>query len=149
MRHTYVWETVWMALLKYSQLKNQKQTLPDQNGALSIKIPSSAISYVNVCVGKLLNSMADSFGDGDKRNTNSRGPYTILMPAQKFEIGKRAAEVGSTTAMRHYAKNYTAFELNVCSMMHCTWRMYYQCPREIEKWAWDTTWAKLRGKMLW
>ena len=65
---------MWMALLKYFQLKNQKQTLPDQNGALSIKIRSSAISYVNVCVGKLLNSMADSFGDGDKRNTNSRGP---------------------------------------------------------------------------
>ena len=69
------------------------------------------------CVGKLLNSTADSFGDGDKLNTNSRGPYTTLMPAQKFEIGKRATEVGSTAAMRYFAKNYPAL---VCSMMHCT-----------------------------
>ena len=48
---------------------------------------------------------ADSFGDrGDKRNNNSRGPYTILMPAQKFEMGKRA--VGYTAAMCYYAKKY-------------------------------------------
>ena len=64
--------------------------------------------------------MVDSFGDrGDKHNNNSRGPYTILMPAQKFEMGKRAAEVESTTAMRCYAKNYPVLELNVCSMMDC------------------------------
>ena len=63
---------------------------------------------------------ADSFGDrGDKHNNNSRGPYTILMPARKFEMGNKAAEVGSTTAMHYYAKNYPALELNVCSMMHC------------------------------
>ena len=36
--------------------------------------------------------------------SNSRGPYTILTPAQKLEIGKRAAEVGSTAAMHYYAK---------------------------------------------
>ena len=45
-----------MVLLKHFQLKNQKQPLPDPNGALSIKIPCSAISYADVCVGKLLNS---------------------------------------------------------------------------------------------
>ena len=109
----------WMALLKYFQLKNQEQPLPNPNGALSVKIPSSAISYANVCVGKLLDSTADSFGDGDKYNTNSRGPCTILMPVQEYEVGKRVAEVGSTTAMHYYAKNYPALELNVCSMMHC------------------------------
>ena len=60
--------------------------------------------------------MADSFGDGDKRNANSRGPYTILTPSQKFEIGKRAAEVGSTAAMRYYAKSYPALELKETSV---------------------------------
>ena len=106
----------WMALLKYFQLMNQKQPLPDPNGALSVKIPSSVISSANACVGKLLNSTADSFGFGGKRNAKSRVPYTILMPAQKFEIGKRAAEVGSTAAMHCYAKNYPAleFERSVC-----------------------------------
>ena len=45
-----------MALLKHFQLKNQNQPLPDPNGALSIKISCSAISYADACVGKLLNS---------------------------------------------------------------------------------------------
>ena len=62
----------WMALLKYFQLKNRKQPLPNPNGALSVKIPCSAISSANAYVGKLLNSTANSFGDGDKRNANSR-----------------------------------------------------------------------------
>ena len=105
-----------MALLKYFQLKNRKQPLPHPNGALSVKIPCSAISSANACVGKLLNSTADSLGDGDKRNTNSRDPYMILTPAQKFEIEKRAAEVGSTAAMHYYAKNYPALELKETSV---------------------------------
>ena len=62
----------WMALLKYFQLKNRKQPLPNPNGALSVKIPCSAISSANAYVGKLLNSTVNSFGDGDKRNANSR-----------------------------------------------------------------------------
>ena len=106
----------WMALLKYFQLKNRKKPQPHPNGALSVKIPCSAITSANVCVGKLLNATANSLGDGDKRNANSRGPYTILMPAQKFEIGKRAAEVGSTATMRYYAKNYPALELKETSV---------------------------------
>ena len=100
----------------YFQLKNRKQLLPDPNGALSVKIPCSAITSANACVGKLLNATANSLGDGDKRNANLRGPYTILTPAQKFEIGKRAAEVGSTAAMRYYAKNYPALELKETSV---------------------------------
>ena len=107
---------VWMVLSKYFQLKNRKQPLPDSNGVLSVKIPCSAISFANVCVGKLLNSMADSFSDDDKCNANLRGPHTILTPAQKFEIGKRAAEVWSTAAMRCYAKNYPAVELKETSV---------------------------------
>ena len=105
-----------MVLLKYFQLKNRKQPLPDPNGALSVKIPCSAITSANACVGKLLNATADSLGDGDKHNANLRGPYTILTPAQKFEIGKGAAEVGSTAAMRYYAKNYPALELKETSV---------------------------------
>ena len=33
------------------------------------------------------------------------------MPAQKFEIGKRATEVGATAAMCCYVKNYPPLEL--------------------------------------
>ena len=51
-----------------------------------------------------------------KLNANSRCPYTILTPTQKFEIGKRAAEVRSTAAMHYYAKNYPALELKEMSV---------------------------------
>jgi len=62
-----------MVLLKYFKFKTAgKQPLPDPNGELSEKIPSSDISSVNVCVGKLLDSMSD---DGNKQNL--RGPYKI------------------------------------------------------------------------
>ena len=44
-----------MALLKYFKLKtSRKQLLPNPNGELSAKIPSSGISSANACVGKLL-----------------------------------------------------------------------------------------------
>ena len=110
-----------MALLKHFQLKNQKQPLPDPNGALPKYKNSLFSDFLCQCVCRQTTQFtADSFGDrGDKHNNNSRGLYMILMPAQKFEMGKRAAEVGSTAAMRYYAKNYPALELNVCSMMHC------------------------------
>ena len=106
----------WIALLKYCYLKNRNQPLPDPNGALSTEIPCSVISSANPCVGKLLNSMADSFGAGVECNANSRGQYTILTSTQNFEIGKIAAEVGTTAAMCYYAKNYPALELKEASI---------------------------------
>ena len=52
-----------MALLK---LKTScKQLLPNPNGELSAKIPSSGISSANACVGKLL----DSDGPRDKQDS--------------------------------------------------------------------------------
>ena len=46
-------------------------------------------------------------GEGSSAgSTTSRGPYTVLTPAQKFEIGKRAAEMGTTVTIRYYAKRY-------------------------------------------
>ena len=73
-----------MALLKYFKLKTSgKQPLPNPNGELSVKIPSSGISSANACVGKLLN------GDGprDERDSGLRGPYKILTPARYWEKG--------------------------------------------------------------
>ena len=80
-----------MALLKYFQLKiTCKPPLPNHNRELSLKIPLSEISSANACIGKLLNSIPGS------DDAYSRGPYTNLSPAQKFEIGKKAAEIATT-----------------------------------------------------
>ena len=95
--------------MKYFKLKTScKQLLPNPNGELSAKIPSSGISSSNTCVGKLLH------GDEPRDEQDSgrlRGPYKILTPAQKFNIGKRAAEIGTTAVMRYYAKNYSHLDL--------------------------------------
>ena len=48
----------WIALLKYFYFKTTcKQPLPNPNGELSSKIPSSEISSANACIDKLLYSM--------------------------------------------------------------------------------------------
>ena len=99
-----------MALLKYFQLNTtRKQSLPDPNGELSLKILPSGNSSANTYVGKLLNSMPPS---GDTH----RSPYAILSPVQKFKIGKKAAEIGTNAAMRYYAKNYPDLELKETSV---------------------------------
>ena len=93
-------------LLQYFKLKKQKDSLPtpllDPNGPLSEKIPSSGIASANVCVSKL--PVLDS--SSNEGSSTSRGPYAILTPAQKFEIGKRADEIGTTATIRYYAKRY-------------------------------------------
>ena len=39
-----------MVLLRYFKLKRERQQLPDLNGPLSLKVPSSGISAANLCV---------------------------------------------------------------------------------------------------
>ena len=102
-----------MALLQYFKLKKQKEHLPDPNGPLSQKIPSSRISSANACVGKL--PAFDSEGTSST-TCQSQGPYTVLTPAQKFDIGKRAAEIGTTATIRYYAKRYPDISLKETSV---------------------------------
>ena len=72
----------WIALLKhFCEKTTRKQSLPNPNGELSSKIPLSEIFSANRCIGKLLNSTPWS------TDAHSRGPYTNLSPAQRFEIG--------------------------------------------------------------
>ena len=102
------WHCVEIAsgLLQYFKLKNQKEPLPsylpDPNGPLSQKVPSSGIASANTCVSKLPFVDSDT-GEGSSTTTPAtHGPYAVLTPTQKFEIGKRAAENGTTAAIRYY-----------------------------------------------
>ena len=97
-----------MALLQYFKLKKQKEHLPDPNGPLSQKISSA-----NACVGKL---PAFDIEGTSSTTSQSRGPYTVLTPAQKFDIGKRAAEIGTTATIRYYAKRYPDISLKETSV---------------------------------
>ena len=56
--------------------------MPDPSGPLSEQITSTAIASANV---KVLEALKE--GEGKKKK--SRGPYLLLTPAQKYEIGKQ------------------------------------------------------------
>ena len=66
-------------------------------GCLSGSMPSSAVSSANAKVKDVLEKQT---------STGSRGPYLTLTPAQKYQIGKRAAEYDTTAAIRYYQKKF-------------------------------------------
>ena len=77
-------EVLKMPIRKYfcpiSKLSNED--LPDSNGSLNLKLHSSAIVKVNALVTAII----------EKQSSKEKSPYLILMPAQKFQIGKQASE---------------------------------------------------------
>ena len=86
-----------MLLLKYFRPTKEKLELPDPNGSLNGSMPSSAVSSANAKAKDVLEK---------QMSTGSRGPYLTLTPAQKYHIGKRAAECGTTAAIRYYQKKF-------------------------------------------
>ncbi|MCY3929118.1 MAG: hypothetical protein OXG81_12665, partial [Acidobacteria bacterium] len=99
-----------MALLKFFQPVKKKPDLPNPNGPLSSEVPPSAISSANTKV-------LEALGKSKEKTKCARGPYLALTPAQKYEIGKRAAEYGATNSIRYYSKKYPDFVIkrNQCS----------------------------------
>ena len=87
-----------MGLLKYFRPVEPNEDLPNPNGKLSEKIPSSSIAQANSVVRKRL-----------EQQHGKRGPYVALAPAQRFLIGKRAAENGNTATLRYDAKEFPDF----------------------------------------
>jgi len=83
-------------------------------GPLSEKVPSSAISAANKIVIKALDVTQES-------KKRSCGPYLSLTPAQKYEIGKRAAEHGVTASMRYFVEKYQ--DLNLRKPVYVNLRM--------------------------
>ena len=81
--------------------------LPEPNGSLSKSLPATAIELVNVEVLRLK----------DKSPHDSRtGPYLMLTPAQRYEVGKRAAEHGVTASILYFAKKYPKLPLKETSV---------------------------------
>ena len=71
----------------------EKPDLPDPSGPLKETVLPAAIVAVSV-----------KFNEADLKKiaSRARGMYSFLMPAQKYEVGKRAAEYGVTATIRHY-----------------------------------------------
>ena len=101
-------------ILKYFHCANNSRKdndgLPDPDGELSKKIPSSSITLANSMVNEVL-----------EKPRGKRGTYLALTPAQKYAVGKRAAgkraaESGVTTTIRYYAKAFPDIPLKETSV---------------------------------
>jgi len=103
-------------ILKYFQVvkKTEQSTLsneanlPEPNRPLSKAIPSPAIAAANKKVSATSNVKASA----------TRGAYLHLTGAWKYQVGKRAAEFGSTSTLRYYARHYPDLPLKETSMRH-------------------------------
>ena len=95
-----------MSILKYCK---PTSSLPNPNGPLSEKISSKAIELANAEVEKISHLSKEQVSE------KTRGPrpnkYLILSPAQRFEVGKRAAEHGVTSSLRYFSKKYPQLPL--------------------------------------
>ena len=97
-----------MSILNYfKRVPERDERLPEPNGSLSKSVPTNAIKLANAEVLKLK----------DKAPRDYRtGPYLMLTPAQRYEVGKRAAEHGVTASIRYFAKKYPKLPLKETSV---------------------------------
>ena len=101
-------------ILKYFHVKKQSLTmtaksetnLPDLSGPLSKIIPSSTIAKVNKKVSSVI----------EKPVAANRGPYLHVTAAQRYQVGKRAAEFGVTNTLQYYAANFPSLPLKETSV---------------------------------
>ena len=84
-------------ILKYFK-KEESTQLPDPEGPLSIKIPSSSIVSANKHVEPLLRATTEE--------SCKRGQYDSFSEEEKAKIAKSACEIGVTNTIRKLSKYY-------------------------------------------
>lgn len=95
-----------MVLLKYFK---KSTVLPNPNGPLSDRMPSSAIISANKEVESLLTQGQD--GSSSAQSTRKRGRYHSYTEEEKARIAKRAAEFGVASTIRHFSKEFVDRQL--------------------------------------
>ena len=89
---------------KSAQKDDEKDVcLPNPHGPLSSKVPPGAIEIANKKVAEIV---APPIADSEPISS-ARKHYIKLTPAQRFTVGKQAAEHGTTAAMRYFSYNYS------------------------------------------
>jgi len=69
--------------------------------ALADEMPTDAVT-----VSGLLALLSRKPSRRMKLHTKLKGPYLYLTDAQRYEVGKKAAAVGTTDALRYFAHRY-------------------------------------------
>jgi len=97
-----------MSLLKR---RNEKiKDYPNQTGPLRKFAPVKGIEFANTKVRKLVQPYLACACDSGGKSSRG-GPYLMLTLAQRYEVGKRAAEHGTTCAMHYFAEKHPNSEL--------------------------------------
>ena len=93
-----------MALLKYFK---KSTVLPNPDGPLSDRMPSSAIISANKEVESLLTQVKDGSSSAQSTTvTRKRGCYHSYTEEEKTRIAKWAAEFGVASTIRHFSKEF-------------------------------------------
>jgi len=91
-----------MSILHYykviRKVRNNDEGLPDPRGPLSDKISTDTIKSANAAVTKAITKSETS--------QNKKGAYLYLKDAQRYEVRKKAAAVGTTDVLRYFAHRY-------------------------------------------
>ena len=77
-------------------------------------MPPTAIVAANVKVNEALNEV--ELKRKASALSKARGTYSFLTPAQKYKVGKRAAEYGVTATILHYGIKYPDLALKESSV---------------------------------
>ena len=78
------------------QLCSLSATLP--GGLLCDKVPTEAIASANAIVTKAVTK--------SEMSKKQKGPYLYLTDAQRYEVGKKAAECGTTNTLLYYTDHF-------------------------------------------
>ena len=84
--------------------KRKDEGLPEPTGLLSKSVPVKAIELANTKVKKLVQPDVACARDSGGKSSQG-GLYLMLTPAQRYEVGKRAAEHGTTCAMHYFLRS--------------------------------------------
>lgn len=103
-----------MALYKYFK---KTSVLPNSNGFLSNRVPSSAILEANKKVKPLLKESGSS-------SKKPRGEYLVYTNQEKLMVGRRAAEMAVTSTLRFFARDFAACPLKESTVR--TWATKYK-----------------------
>ena len=85
---------------KNDQPCSSSVSLPDPRGPLSEKMPPEDIASASASVEKVITE-----------SRKQKRLYLYLTDAQRYEVGKRAAENGTTTALQYYAHKFPKLPL--------------------------------------
>ena len=114
-----------MVLLKYLKpitgtSKNSLDgTLPHLDSSLSQVVPLSAIAKANETVTQAL----------EQSKNGERGPYLKLTLAQRYQVGKRAAEHRIAASIRYFKTKFPDLELKEATV----WRLKNLYLSELQK----------------